>query len=625
VVFTNGGQYTTPSPPSKEQEAIEDKQEAIREVIRFWVRLSQTLAILFVLFSAGVVVEAAFKLFSRILLWFRVRRPHDLVIGLGTTGQSILQDSSRRKHPVVAIEIQPDPATKQLCSRLGISLRAGNASEPAVLKDLGLGLTEKAFVCTGSDDTNMRIVSRIASLRSDHRSRRGSFPRAARGPKKENSAEMLCAVGISHHENLQTLRNCLPPGHGIDLRIFNKEEATARAFLATHHLDRFSASSDSHCAQIILVGDSPLADALLRQILQQGIFESGKSLEVIRLCARPRSACRAFVDEYPCYKQRPGTASGPWKAEPLPVWETENVLAAVHFHHLPDSDVGKIEWFEKQFQRDRGQKRVTTVLVACATSSASAHLTSVIIPLLEQTRIKQSRDIAIWSYFDTNDATMREDLERTLNTDAPTLPVGIISDFLGRCTRQLADGSELDALAYRINGYYWEPRGADLDDEAKLHELWRDLSENDRDSNRQAAAHALVKWRILRRLRRDGRSEDEIKDELARCEHRRWCAEYLLKGFRPLTRIPSEHPRWEQKPKEKRKIESWFGDKKAKASYKDTKRHVDLIPYDDIPKLLLDEKRAAEEQKKDVNQITLLKTFLGWELSSSTPTRPRLS
>ena len=80
---------------------------------------------------------------------------------------------------------------------------------------------------------------------------------------------------------------------------------------------------------------------------------------------------------------------------------------------------------------------------------------------------------------------------------------------------------------------------------------------------------------------------------LARMEHRRWCAEYLLKGFRPLNT-------------ENNYITDWFSGKKK--YWKSQKRHLDLMPFDKLQPVIgyVDPIQGAQEPHKDKAQITFI-------------------
>ena len=562
--------------------------EPLPEESAWFIRISRISAVLFAVLGAGVLLETLFQFFSRYRLWRVAGKPHDLIIGLGTRGLVLLADADRKRIPSLVVEARPDLNAREICRKAGAALLEGDATSPAVIARIGLPQARHAFVCLGTDEANMKSVYQLAAKRkSGHK-----------------TSPLVCAVGLYHRESFQTLQNCLPKGHDLDLRIFNAEELTARAFLRANHLDRFAASTNATHSRVILVGNGPMAEAFLRQILQQGIFESKRDFRITCLCSDAEGSCRDFADRFPCFETR-AVRGGVWEAAPCATWRTERVLPILDFHEHPVSDINAIRWFERHLQPT---KAVTTVIVTVRNPSAAASFSSVIIPVLEQVRVGGSSDIALWTHFDTEDDAMRDDLEQTLNNASPLLPVRVFANFMGRCDRDTAIGAEADTVARRIHGLYSH---ADLDDSALLDSLWRQLTEYDKDSNRQAAAHVWVKLRIRARMLRAGADEIEIARELARCEHRRWCAEYLLKGFRPLVRIPSEHKPFALTAEESDKVERWFRpDRAFKTDCKEVKRHADLLPFDELP-LALGPEIGAREQAKDYEQINNLDRLVG--------------
>ena len=88
-------------------------------------------------------------------------------------------------------------------------------------------------------------------------------------------------------------------------------------------------------------------------------------------------------------------------------------------------------------------------------------------------------------------------------------------------------------------------------------------------------------------------------------EHRRWCAEYLLNGFEPLIQ-PKAFSDLDEL--EKRQVEAWFPKDKSgesnKKSVKKQKRHIDLVPFEDLTRLLGKERGKKEQNKDhDINQL----------------------
>jgi hypothetical protein len=98
--------------------------------------------------------------------------------------------------------------------------------------------------------------------------------------KTAQGARMVCCVGLRSQRRFQLLQNALPGGHQIDLRIFNTESITARMYLESNPIDRFTVSPSAAGAHVILLGASAMATALAYQVLQQSIFEPGKGLMI---------------------------------------------------------------------------------------------------------------------------------------------------------------------------------------------------------------------------------------------------------------------------------------------------------------------------------------------------------
>ena len=549
-------------------------------------------AVVFFVISAGFILNTAFHLVKRIHRWRNANRTHDLIFGLGERGRNLLYASHLLEEPVIAVDIDPDAQAKEICEKTNIPLVIGDSFAPKTIKKLGIAKGRRAFVCTGTDLVNTRIVHRLAE----------TYPRT------DPDSRLKCAVGLKSTENFDTLRQALPD-HGLDLRIFNREAVTARALLRNVHLDRFAGLPTAKGASILIAGTSPMADEILRQVIQIGHFEDGKKLRVARLCKDAESEVKKFVDHYPCFTSLEGGQGCP-VATPDNVWFENEVLPKVEFHELPASSRGRSEWAEKNLDTEGW---ITTVFVCDTEPMDSARLAEDLAPPLERLRSGHGRDIALWFYFRGAHEQLRFDLERNLDRQFNYLHVESFTDFMGRCDHACAMGQLSDEVARRINGFYW---GIPLEERDEIEKVWSGISEHDKDSSRQAAEHAWVKLRVRRRLR--GRSpggEGSVTEELARIEHRRWCAELLMKGFLPLTRIPQEVSGWTgPNPEEADLCKRWFAkDKELKKASKIAKRHIDLVPFDDLISLL-GEERGASEQQKDHSQVEALDDLLGLEV-----------
>ena len=572
----------------------------------WWLVFSRFLAAICVLLTAGKVLDKFFHLSNWVDLACTKRRKHDLVFGIGRRGLDLLRDCHRNKWPVIAVDPRPGEGVEEDCNDMGIPITQHSFEAGKEPSYLNLAEAQNVFICTGSDLSNMKIANRLAVQHAK-----------AGGP-----GLLRCSVGLVDPSNFNVLANALPDDHQLDLRLLNKECITSRALLREACLDRFS-SMDEKGAQAVVVGEGMLADELLKQIIQIGHFEQfeptdqkveswkGREILVARLCENAEEACRRFCQLYPCYtmdRGHPGT--GEFRAKPSEVWLRERVLPELRFLELPPSSRGRQFLMGDKFDYDKWS---TTVFVCDPDPVQSTRIAEDIARPLEMERSNSESggahrsDITLWFYTPGLRRSLQRELERNLDCSFPCLPVRSFGDFLGPCNRDCALGEHGDSIARRLNGAYHEVD--DLSDLPVLSEKWRGSSEHDKDSSRQAAEHALVKHRI--RSRCFDLNGGELSEMLAQVEHRRWCCELLLKGFLPLTRIPSESPDFDGPSDEEAEIVNrWFyTDKAFKGNMKASGHHVDLLPWEDL-ELILGTKLAEQEKKKDNDQVAFLDRIL---------------
>lgn len=587
------------------------------------LRIGRGLAVVFFGMAVGAVANSLFHLWDRFVLWWTASKDHCLICGLGWRGRQLLADAAENRDGkigrTIVVERTVTEETQDLCSFTNACLVAGDFTTPETMRQVGVLKVQTAFVVGGEDETNMHMVQQLER----HRQATSS---------KGTSRDMTCCVALNSQQDFQVLRKALPDDSNIDLRIFNSESVTARMFLKLHHLDRFRASPQAEGAEVILVGESAMAHALLREVLQQGVFESGKDLKVAWLRANPERACRDFTLQHPVFEA--SKIKDSWVARPENPWETEKILPSIRFLGLPPSDRGLLELCEKE-DLAANPNWVTSVIVALGEPAGSASIANLLAAYLEQVRKSKKKDITLACYYNTSEDSYRHDIERGLNHDFTSLPIWVFSDFMGNCSMKVVSGDEMDEVARRFNGIYSIGYETNIESEKPFAEyckrIWRKLSENDKDSNRQRAAHEFVKARIRARKARIGTPLENTNstDDESAIEHRRWCAEYLLRGFRPLTTIPSgcndraADPedrscwrllelvglifkvrltrdmrilRFEKNEEETRQIEQWFSGKKDE--FKNCKKHVDLMPLCDFDQVL-GKNRSAKEKIKD--------------------------
>lgn len=577
------------------------------DALSWWLVSSRFLAVLCVLLTAGKVLDKIFHLYDWADLTCTRWRKHDLVFGIGRRGLDLLSDCHLKRHPVIAVDPKPEEKVLETCEGMGIPISKQTFDAPQLPKFLEMKNTQSIFICTGSDLVNMRIANRLATHHAE-----------------ENPSETLrCSVGLTNPSNFEILAMALPENHQLDIRLLNRESITCRALLREACLDRFLDSPNKRGAQAVIVGEGKLADELLKQIIQLGHFEYlkppeadglpeiDKKLSITRICENAEEACRAFRDTFPCFElQPPHFQEKGFCAQPSDVWLEERVLPKIRFLELPQSSRGRQDlMLGDHFDYDQWS---TTVFVCHPEPVESSRLAVDLARPLEmirgEARAVHMKDICVWYYSPDMRRELQQELERSIDRTFTQLPVRSFADFLGPCNRDCALGEHVDAIARRLNGVYNNVK--DLSDIATLELEWRSCSEHDKDSSRQAAEHALVKHRIRNRNTHLG--EEALSTCLAQVEHRRWCCDLLMKGFQPLTRIPSEHPGFQGANKtEIEIIERWFDDpdQTLKNEMKLAHHHIDLMPWDDL-KPMLDQKHANNEKGKDYNQIQQLDQIL---------------
>jgi hypothetical protein len=126
----------------------------------------------------------------------------------------------------------------------------------------------------------------------------------------------------------------------------------------------------------------------------------------------------------------------------------------------------------------------------------------------------------------------------------------------------------------------------------------------DRESSRLCASHAWVKREIFKRSQTNHKNItfQDISEitlyEMARIEHRRWCAVHLLKGWAPLVQFDSDY----LQTYEVDLIKKWYLEKDYKAIARKRFRHLCLVPFDDllrIEELMKLEGLNVDEVNKD--------------------------
>lgn len=575
------------------------------------IRFARLLAVCFTILAAGMLLNSLFHWRDRLRLWLTSRRPHEIVIGLGWHGKQLLGCASINNQMelswaqrqlrkcrldwgshTIAVDTNPDNLAHELCQRYGIPLLVDDARDLMVVQRLGLKNVKCVFIAAGNDDLNIEIAHALArSIAKDEK--------------------ISIAVNLESPKSVQLLQDLLRAddiGADIELHVFNNVTSTLQRLFSDDRfvIDRFTEASPKD-AHVVIFGDGVMAKEMLRHTLQTSIFEPECNVSIDVLRPDGMAFGKQWHEEMPCFEVHDVSNAPFLRCEPRDkVWLSEKVLPVIRFHDLPTSSRRITDWCESHVDIE---KCITTLVVAMDTPSQTCEIVEAIGPKLAELAGDKTDFVQIWVYINSRSDSLRHSIKNTLERTYPNLGIRVFSDYLGKFDRKLATQEATDCVAKRVNALYAINGIEEKDEKAARSDIdsaWNKTDEKDKDSSRQAAVHAHVKNRIRKRLCRT--KNTQVLESLARIEHRRWCAEYLLNGFTALTR---NLPLAELDESEARKINRWFckACKTAKKSFKNQKLHVDLVPYDDLPKLL-GEDRGKKEQNKDA-----MLTKLDWLLT----------
>ena len=546
-------------------------------------RVARALAIAFVVVGIGAVVDALLGGYGNLRFRWRSRfgsRELDLILGLSGPGLAFVSNACKAdREKTLAVDAAPSMEAIDACRRNGIPLLASGPAEGATLELLDFDRIRHVFVSAGTDEANLAIVFRLAKhLRG----------KGAAGKK------LTCKVHLADVATHGPLLRELSDTHDLYVYVFNAESVTVRELYRAHPLDRFgtgtSAGHPPVGVHLVVLGEGAMADELLLQALQLNIHEPSLSVRVQVLCAHPVQAADDWQSRHACHPLR--TESGDVVSlEPQEPWKTEKVLPGIEFHRLPGPVSELIAWCE---QNCGVPGWATTLIVAQREPAASAAISLSLRGTVGAMRAS-GMNLECWVH---GRSGLLEDLARLLDAgdaaivrgaagsgrdggDAGGTGIRLFCDYLGECRRDIAVSSAIEAAAERVNDIYASAGGVP----------WAELAEVKRESSRQCAAHAWVKQRIALRVAspaaelassaselRDYVQDDRVRF-LATVEHRRWCAQQLLAGIRPLLDHPIVGDPGKWNPEDLKRAREWFGSKAGKDAWMRRSRHVDLLPF----------------------------------------------
>jgi len=547
--------------------------------------------------------------------WRRAARGqrHVVVCGAGAAGSELanrLIDAG--KHVVVIEKDGACPNLADLRDR-GAIVFVGDATNSDMLESAGVGEAESMFVFCGSDRVNCRVTWQVDRQFGERRG--GCIQLAQRG----NTEPVLpcpcdCDKRFIVHVRLEgaDYRSAMTDGgaprlkregkpQGVGVHCFSFSELAVRILFLRHVWVprwREDGSGARHVHSVIL-GATEQAQAVLLQNLRMLHLREGQKRAITVICENADAFRQRFLRTYPCLRPIE-------KREDPRCPVCEGLFADVDFVEAPFSPDG---WVAKDFALYRHVEpgwRVNAFFCMDDGILSQGLMERLSDPLkLRREGAGASCEVFCACYcvhpeMAQRPAVKSEGFER--------VDYGALVD--------LADPAVIETPAFDQNAqdifmFYDETFGGGHKERRKAVDYpcvarrkWIFAAEWERESNRQAADHIGVKLALLglERTAEDGERlrallADEASgtlDLLARLEHRRWCAERLLGGWRPLP--PGEDKR------------PWFSQKKSDADKAVIKRlkdelkwHADLVAFDELP---------PHEQKKDDEMMNFIPELL---------------
>jgi hypothetical protein len=512
------------------------------------------------------------------LFQLRWRRNHVVICGLGDLGLRLALDGRRCGKFVVAIEKQGRSAPIEHARRGGILVIEGDASDPASMHGVNVARAEFVVACCESDETNVAISANVGDILTPDVQRRSPLVcrLLLRSPKLRQRAQDLFGpdsrTAARERDNFR-----------VDHRDLHLEAAAARQCLRLFPLDfEPMREGDPTIVRLVIVGFGEMGRNLAIQAARIGTFANNASAHDpsdrgIRITVMDRDVSA----EVQSFRRR------------YPGLEQVCVLECVD---LVPTDDAILDAIERHRQKEVKAHDLVTYAVCLEIQSSehgptAADSANLDIGMALSNKFANSRSqILIYQEKRAGFGALfpKEDSAGRLHA------FGMIEDIYNWDI--LLHESD-DRLARAIHENYVEKeekrRG-----KGHKERSWTELADNLKESNRAAADHIPIKLRALgytdlpipipwykrifarapANLRTTSAAIEQFNDDqirlLAQMEHRRWCSERWLDG-------------WKYSSKET--------DRKKKIS-KDL-----ILPLDKVP---------AEDREKDFEQIRAIPHIL---------------
>tara|TARA_R110002124_G_scaffold287257_7_gene472066 strand:+ start:34267 stop:36756 length:2490 start_codon:yes stop_codon:yes gene_type:complete len=505
---------------------------------------------------------------------------YTLVIGSGEKSFDLIKDLSQAGKKIVWLVSTDSVLFAEEVDRMGVILIKGQSHSEDTLKKVHYQSANEIFLMDDDDTKNIR-----GALELDRLTPSGSL-------------KQKWYVHIQSKSQRQLLTTHIRKEFWANIHVFDTNENTARRLQLYYPFDRFYQSPDTNTTHVVVFGFGKLAQEIVLSALRLGHFPYGKRLKVSVFCKNANEEKIQFESHYPALNPH---ASSQYHLNLLKenLWEDESLS----FHELPNADSELLSNQNLLFTQILKEKHIVSLYVCLENGFESGEILSVLLPKLNFIKTQRNCNLQVFCFYNFPDKNEEKATEYRFNCLAPDIPVVCFGNLLDECSAVAIRDRALDALPKQIAYWYIKKYG---DSSLNIEQAWLLTSEQEKESNRNAADHLWIKirsiWHIIDwkfnpktfELLPDVVITPENELPLCETEHRRWCAELLLKGFRSLQDAGLTMEEIEDLR------ELWYKPG-GKDLLKAQKLHIDLLPFEDI---------EPSEQEKDLNQIRNIPKFL---------------
>jgi hypothetical protein len=616
-----------------------------------WLQAGRVAGYMVLLYAFAVLAADSLRpgwMRLRAWAWSRLSsRDYAVVCGLGWRGQEITLDLARMGSRVSVLDnAAANPFVEDVAGS-GVQVFQRGATSQAALAAACVRRANRVFVVAASetaeessDELNCRIVQQIVQASGQHemapcRSFLAQFPPSGPADDEARSgwvarlAELCstCPHGggrnapcqVYMHAETPSVRHFLEDAtreSAVTVKCFNTHESTARQLLARCPLFLRPEAGGTRHVHLVVLGDSPMARALVLRLLQTMHLREGRQVLLSVAVPDVERAKAYWYERFTCLDP------AEWRADPQLATVAKPLFERLRFHPLPEAPDRLVSPAFPLFEKV-GEADWSTQAFFCLDDGVFSFVA------LDQCRRALTKlgaeRVGLFHYYNypEGETSAGEGLGLLQPTGDGRLPVVHFGSFLEMCSVDVIEDGPSRRLAQAIYAAYskgddadppktdnanllvvlprncardagdlnrWLETGAFAESHPVLSpgqsaclidELWDHLAEWERDSNVECADHLWVKLQEMGIDVRQERTSDALLDsglrnrivgllqneklrvELAVTEHRRWCAERLLAGWRPMP---------EGVPPESRKLQkdAW-------------RRHWDLVLFEKLP------------------------------------------